>query len=860
MNGCDQMGQHGLVDGLAAYLDANPALVVVLDPAGRIAALNRAGGELLGVAPEAARGADWFGFVPPEAAPEVRRVFAAIMAGDQSHFASYENDVVTAGGERRTLVWRNAVVPGADGRPRASISTGIDITARKALESRLAASEATYRIVAVHTDDWETWYGPDGTLRYCSPSCQRITGHPAEAFLADPGLLERLLHPDDAPAVAAHLAALPSEGPPCDLYFRIRSASGEERRLHHRCVPVHDDAGRYVGRRASNRDVTERWRAERALRESEALYRSLFNATPSGVLVTDPAGHFLAFNDRAAAMLGYERAEFSRLRIWHIDAEQDEARVKARVAEVLRDGHLEYDARLRAKDGGLREVHVRVARVFLGDAPAVLSVWDDLTEARRLERELRLRLAERDERELWLQASQRVARIGHYAFDVQADRWESSPMLDELFGIDAGYPRTAAGWLALIHPEEREAMAARFQALLSGDGPAEWLYRVQRGDGPVRWVQGLAVLERDAHGRPARVVGTIQDVTARRTAEQAQAAMAEQLRQSQKLESIGRLAGGVAHDFNNLLVVFLGCADALRRSLEEGRPPAREDVDELEEAARRARDLTSQLLAFARRQVVAPAVLDLNAEVRRAQRMLQRVLGEDVRLELSLQADPPHVSFDPGQLQQVLMNLALNARDAMPTGGRLAIATTLEAPLPAGAGWIGSPVQPGLHVRLLVEDTGHGIPAELWPRIFEPFLTTKAPGAPRAPARTARPGERILVVEDDHLVRATTCRALTQAGYLVTSAAGGAEVAALLEGGAPRPDLLLTDVVMPGSNGRQVAQAAQAAWPGLKVLFMSGYAQDIIVHHGVVDPGLELLEKPFTGEALLARVRDLLDG
>lgn len=452
-------------------------------------------------------------------------------------------------------------------------------------------------------------------------------------------------------------------------------------------------------------------------------------------------------------------------------------------------------------------------------------------------------------------------------------------------------------------------MTARFQALLSGDGPAEWLYRVQRGDGPVRWVQGLAVLERDAHGRPARVVGTIQDVTARRTAEQAQAAMAEQLRQSQKLESIGRLAGGVAHDFNNLLVVFLGCADALRRSLEEGRPPAREDVDELEEAARRARDLTSQLLAFARRQVVAPAVLDLNAEVQRAQRMLQRVLGEDVRLELSLQADPPHVSFDPGQLQQVLMNLALNARDAMPTGGRLAIATTLEAPLPAGAGWIGSPVQPGLHVRLLVEDTGHGIPAELWPRIFEPFLTTKAPGrgtglglataygivqqaggairfrsapgrgtafeillppaaagagaapgAPRAPARTARPGERILVVEDDHLVRATTCRALTQAGYLVTSAAGGAEVAALLEGGAPRPDLLLTDVVMPGSNGRQVAQAAQAAWPGLKVLFMSGYAQDIIVHHGVVDPGLELLEKPFTGEALLARVRDLLDG
>jgi hypothetical protein len=419
-------------------------------------------------------------------------------------------------------------------------------------------------------------------------------------------------------------------------------------------------------------------------------------------------------------------------------------------------------------------------------------------------------------------------------------------------------------------------------------------------------------LIRDEAGHPLRLVGTIQDVTEQHQAEQAREALGEQLRQAQKMEGIGRLAGGVAHDFNNILVVFLSCAQALQQNLEAGAPPDREDVQEILEAARRAKDLTSQLLAFARRRVVAPVVLDLNEEVRRAERLLCRLLGEDVQLTLQLEQALWPTTCDPGQLHQLLVNLSVNARDAMPRGGRLTISTgNVERPEGSDQGWHGPTPAPasGPFVRLLVEDTGHGIPPELWDSLFEPFVTTKPAGQgtglglattygivqqagglirfrtgegrptafevllPRAqapaaagvepkaaPHPTPRPTERILLVEDDEHVRAATTRTLRQAGYQVVAASGGAEVLELIGEDGPPPHLLLTDVVMPGMNGREVAEVVASTYPGIRVLFMSGYAQDIIVHHGVVDPGLDLLEKPFTNEQLLLRVREALDG
>ncbi|GEJ58790.1 ATP-binding protein [Anaeromyxobacter diazotrophicus] len=389
------------------------------------------------------------------------------------------------------------------------------------------------------------------------------------------------------------------------------------------------------------------------------------------------------------------------------------------------------------------------------------------------------------------------------------------------------------------------------------------------------------------------------------------AAEKERLRQSQKLESVGRLAGGVAHDFNNLLTVILSCSEALRRDLSHGQPPDPEDVAEIHAAGERARDLTRQLLTFARKQVIAPAPLDLNAVVRGSERLLRRVLGEQVELHVALEPAPWTVLCDAAQMEQVILNLAVNARDAMPDGGQLSLATANVTVAPGGGA--GEPaLAPGEWVRLSVRDAGHGMTAEVKAHLFEPFFTTKRQGQgtglglatvygiveqsggairvesepglgttfelwfPRARAAAAaaapaaapaaspgaagvRGSETILVVEDDAQVREVTARALRAGGYrvLVEGSAGAAlEAAARAQG---RIDLVVTDVVMPDVDGRALAEALRAHHGVRRVLFVSGYTRELIDHGCVLDRGIEFLPKPFTAATLLGRVRSLLD-
>jgi PAS domain S-box-containing protein len=392
------------------------------------------------------------------------------------------------------------------------------------------------------------------------------------------------------------------------------------------------------------------------------------------------------------------------------------------------------------------------------------------------------------------------------------------------------------------------------------------------------------------HGAP-HILSVTRDITAMRRAEAERDALAERLRQAQKLEAIGRLAGGVAHDFNNLLTVIMGCTSALKESLAAGDAPALDDVEQIDEASQRARDLTRQLLAFARRQPVAPVALDLNQVVRGSAKLLRQLVTEVVRLEVTLAPDLGPVRADVSQLEQVLLNLAVNARDAMPEGGTLAIATDNVG---------------GDQVRLRVRDTGVGMTPDVRGRLFEPFFTTKgvgmgtglglatvhgivsqagghievesAPGAgttmqlffPRAPGLAATPQppprptsrggtERVLLVEDEPEVRAAAARALQSAGYRVLQAASGREALRVL-GHEPRPvDLLVTDVVMPGMSGPVLAEQVRASGGAARVLFMSGYAEGLGGAERVLEPGVELLPKPFTPAGLLQRVRALLD-
>jgi PAS domain S-box-containing protein len=401
----------------------------------------------------------------------------------------------------------------------------------------------------------------------------------------------------------------------------------------------------------------------------------------------------------------------------------------------------------------------------------------------------------------------------------------------------------------------------------------------------------------DGKGNLHGAVGVIADITERKHLEQ-------QFLQAQKMEAIGRLAGGIAHDFNNLLTAIIGYSQISLARL-HSQDPMRKDIEEVESAGQRAAALTGQLLAFSRKQVVQPQVLDLNTVVTGLTKMLQRLIGEDVELETSLDPDAWHVKVDRGQIEQIIMNLAVNSRDAMPEGGKLTIETSnVKLDEEYAGGHIDA--SPGPHVMLAITDTGSGMDKETESRIFEPFFTTKEQGRgtglglstvygivkqsggsigvysepgrgttfkvylPRveesvdAMARKlqddcARGTETVLLVEDSDTVRKLARKLLEEDGYTVLEASGGDDGWQISEQHNGPIDLLLTDVVMPGTSGREIAQRLAARRPQMRVLYMSGYTDDAIVRHRVLDATAPFIQKPFTRAALIRKVREVLD-
>ena len=447
-----------------------------------------------------------------------------------------------------------------------------------------------------------------------------------------------------------------------------------------------------------------------------------------------------------------------------------------------------------------------------------------------------------------------------------------------------------------VHPEDYDDVAASISESARTLEPWRCEYRVVLPRQGVRWRSGLARPQREADGS-ILWHGFITDVTEAKRLE-------AQLLQSQKMDSLGQLAGGVAHDFNNLLTVIKGRLELARAALALG-DPRREDLEAAARSADSAARLTQQLLAFSRKQVVDPRVLALGEVVQRIEDMLRRILGEDVELRTAIDADAGAVRMDRGQLEQVLLNLAVNARDAMPNGGRLAIEVSNVTLDEAGARELGG-LGPGDYVSLAVRDSGVGMSEEVRSRLFEPFYTTKPPGSgtglglamvygvvsqgggcitvesqpgagslfrillprvraavhdePKA-AKTSLPTgrETVLLVEDDDDVRALARRMLERLGYHVHAFASGPAAILAVRGLPTPPDLLLTDVVMPEMNGRQLADELRRLCPGLRVLFSSGYADNVLLHHGLAQERVEFLPKPYSGEELARRVREVLE-
>jgi PAS domain S-box-containing protein len=482
-------------------------------------------------------------------------------------------------------------------------------------------------------------------------------------------------------------------------------------------------------------------------------------------------------------------------------------------------------------------------------------------------------------------------------WDLRTDAVERSDAVHRILRYEPGsVGSTSQWWVDRIHPEDRARVMDALHRAIEQGSAFECEYRFQYGDGSYATMLDHGAVLTDANGRPVRMVGGMSDLTERQR-------LAEQLRAAQKMEAIGLLAGGIAHDFNNVLTAVLGFAGLLKAELTD-RPTALDYATEIESAAQRAANLTAQLLAFGRRQVLKAEIVDINDVLTGITRMLTRLLEEHIRVRLEPGADVPAIRADPTQLEQVLVNLAVNARDAMPEGGELVVST--EAVAWPGGSARGRQMSAGSYVRLAVRDTGGGMDEETRQRIFEPFFTTKgrgkgtglglatvygivkqsggyiwvdsAPGAgttfeiflpaaqdaaaPRvAPAATQSSargaGETILLVEDERSVRQLAAEVLRRAGYQVLEAADGREALAAAQQHAGALDLLLTDMVLPDLSGPATAEALRARRPELRVLFMSGYSSDA---HGRAPrpvPG-PLLPKPFTASGLRDAVRRLL--
>lgn len=707
---------------------------------------------------------------------------------------------------------------------------------------------------------------------------------------------------------------------------------GGERLIEWRSSALTDEGGRAIGTFNSGSDITERRQTElnlakttadllerndRLERQAVALTEqasvlteqaALLDLAQDAIIVRDMNMRIVFWNRGAEEMYGWSAQEA----VGKDKSQLLQSRFSGpneNIVHVLElKGRWEGELLLHKRDGTPVDVASRstLQRGADGSPLRILTIDNDITKRKQAKAELSdlaanlqrhvTALAQSEERTNYALES---ARMGVWELDLKFNRLSWSPTLAPLFGLEPDQaPVTVDAFLALIHPDDRLPVQAAIGQSISNGSDLETEFRVVWPDGTMRWIAGRARVFNDGARKAARLIGIGADISDQKSLE-------AQLRQAQKMEAVGQLAGGVAHDFNNILTAILGYSEIVIATFGP-QDRRRADMDEVIRAGRRAAELTRQLLAFSRKQILRPTAVDLNQMIDAMRKMLSRLIGEQVDLVTTLASDLNLVRADCGQLEQVLMNLVVNARDAMPSGGRLAIETAnveLDASFPSDG-----PVRPGPYVMMAVSDSGTGMSEGTKQRLFEPFFTTKAIGKgtglglatvygiikqtgghvwvhtevskgssfkvylPRIsgenPAekprvignRIAAGTETLLVVEDEDAVRLLTCRILEEAGYRVFNAPNPQLAEAIFEQAGNRFDMLVTDIIMPGSSGPQLFAQLARQRPDLKVLFLSGYTNDMIERQGQLDPGIEFLQKPFTADALNRRVRDVLDG
>ncbi|HXJ78794.1 MAG TPA: PAS domain S-box protein [Candidatus Methylomirabilis sp.] len=755
----------------------------------------------------------------------------------------------------------------------------------------LQDSEMRFRALTENSTDLITIFDAEGRAMYASPSVTRVLGWgPTELIGRN---VFDYVHPEDRARVheAFMRAVRSNDATGIRERFRFPHKSGSWRTFE-AVVSNLLEVPSVRGIAINSRDITEQEHANVRLRSQERQLRAIVHTVSDVVLELDADGRYLNIWAADESKLARPRTELLGRRVEEALG-VDAARLLAGpLRSVLGTGDpetLEYPLSLADGEHWFLGKLTRLSGLDGGPDTVCMGITD-ITDRKRAV--AALQASETRFRALIENSMDLIA-----IFDADGRLSYASPSAQRILGYESGSLVGKVG-LDYVHPEDAARVREAFgQAVASRDTTAiREHFRFRHADGSWRTFEAVVSNLLDI---PAvrGVVVNCRDVTEQRSLE-------AQFRQAQRLEAVGRLAGGVAHDFNNILTAITGYSELLLGDLVPD-DPKRGDVEEIRAAAQRAAALTRQLLAFSRRQVLQVKVLDLNTVVRTLERMLRRLMGEDVRLELALSADLGAVRADPAQIEQVIMNLAVNARDAMPAGGRLTIETS-NVVLDESHARVHAGAEPGRYVMLAITDTGIGMDEETRSHIFEPFFTTKGPsqgtglglatvygivkqsggnvwvysepgggatfrlyiprvdeeaeswGEPPTPS-PAGGHETVLLAEDDASVRDVMAQALEQKGYQVLRASNGPMALELARAHRAHIDLLVTDLVMPDMTGRELATALLAERPGVRTIYMSGYADEAVVRHGVLERGLHYLQKPFAPVDLARKVRDVLD-
>ncbi len=772
------------------------------------------------------------------------------------------------------------------------LAVGID---RLQTEKSLREREEQFRQLAENISEVFWMTNADlSKMIYVSPAYEKIWGRTRQSLYETPRSFLDAVCPEDRPAFESLLQECMGRTE-FSISYRILQPDDSIRWIWNRGFPVRDQAGRIYRMCGIAHDITDLKRTEERLKFTQFTIDHV--TTP--VLWTNADGQFFNVNDATCRLTGYTREELLSLSVSDVDRSVPREKWSATWAELRKRQALSFESTVRRKDGEEIPVSVNTNLLQAENREFSCTILQDIREQKLAQHRQQALAIERDGLLQQLQLQIERMPLAYMLLDAHFQVIDWNPAAEKIFGYRKEEVLGMCPPFAKIVPQafwpQAEAILSRTQ---NGDMSAHSTNENLTKDGRTITCEWINTPLESPDGRFKGVLCLAQDISERRRLE-------SQLRQAHKMEAIGNLAGGIAHDFNNLMTVVTGYSQLVLNRVEQ-ESPLRSDIEEIKKAGQRAASLTRQLLAFSRKQVLSPEILSLADVVSNIKEMLKRLIGEHIELVVTTNSDLRRVKADPGQIEQIIMNLALNARDAMPSGGKLLINTDnidLDEVYCAQC----SDVRPGPHVVLTVSDTGTGMNAEIQSRVFEPFFTTKEHGKgtglglsmvygivqqsggsvrvysepgrgatfrillpqakddaewrePQESQERSQPGcETVLLAEDEDMVRTLTRRILESHGYRVLEARDGSEALEMAERHIGPLHLLLTDVVMPKMSGTELAQHLRKSRPEAKVLYMSGYSENLVSHQGILDADVALIEKPFAEEGLLQRIREILD-